>query len=69
MISLQIIAAALAFDHCSDPLVRIVVPSPNDADDFSETVLAAALLEHGASPLLIDPLRDVLRAELAKAVA
>ena len=69
MIPLQIIAAALAFDHCSDPLVRAVGPSPNDADDFSETVLAAALLEHGASEILVDSLREALRAELAKAAS
>lgn len=69
MIPLQIIAAAIAFDHCEDPLVRAVGPSPEDADDFSETALVAALREHGASPILVDALRAALRVELAKAVA
>lgn len=67
MIPLQIIAAALAFDHCADPLVRAVGPSPDDADDFSEIVLVTALCAYGASPLLVDELRAALRVELAKA--
>lgn len=58
MIPLRTIAAAM---------LRAVGPSPDDADDFSETVLAAALREHGASPLLVASLREALRVELAKA--